>query len=194
MSHRRLRYLVAPACAALLLSCSDASDEATSGNGMEQVERRLELQHHQALLARMAAPESTLAPFTTDGCSGGLSVGWEYLAERIVTLQERHGTRPPWEECCVEHDRRYHAGPAGPATAEESFQARKQADLDLQACVLATGETRATELSAEYNVTTGTVRTLYAAIAELMYHAVRAGGMPCTGLPWRWGYGWPPCD
>jgi len=21
-----------------------------------------------------------------------------------------------------------------------------------------------------------------------------SGGMPCTGLAWRWGYGWPSCD
>ena len=34
---------------------------------------------------------------------------------------------------------------------------------------------------------------LYAAIAELMYRAVRIGGIPCSGLPWRWGYGWPEC-
>ena len=29
---------------------------------------------------------------------------------------------------------------------------------------------------------------------ELMYRAVRLGGAPCTGLPWRWGHGWPPCS
>ena len=38
-----------------------------------------------------------------------------------------------------------------------------------------------------------TVETLYAANAELMYSAVRIGGIPCSALPWRWGYGWPEC-
>ena len=32
------------------------------------------------------------------------------------------------------------------------------------------------------------------AVASLMYRAVRLGGIPCSGLPWRWGYGWPECD
>ena len=32
------------------------------------------------------------------------------------------------------------------------------------------------------------------AIADLMYRAVRIGGVPCTGLPWPWDYGWPECD
>ena len=30
--------------------------------------------------------------------------------------------------------------------------------------------------------------------AELMFYAVRIGGGPCSGLAWRWGHGWPPCD
>jgi hypothetical protein len=35
---------------------------------------------------------------------------------------------------------------------------------------------------------------IYQGIADLMYRAVRLGGIPCSGLPWRWGYGWPACD
>jgi len=38
------------------------------------------------------------------------------------------------------------------------------------------------------------VMSLYESIAESMYTAVRLGGMPCTGLAWRWGYGWPACN
>ena len=33
----------------------------------------------------------------------------------------------------------------------------------------------------------------YEAISELMYRAVRIGGIPCTNQPWRWGYGWQQC-
>ena len=194
MNHRRLsRLIIIPACA-LLLACSESTNGDSADNGIDQLERRMEVRHHEDLLARMAAPGSTLAAFTTDGCSGGLSVGWEYLADRIETIQKQHGIRPPWEPCCIEHDRHYHAGPGNGSTAEESFEARKQADLALQACVIETGHTRATELSVEYDVSPGTVDTLYAVIAELMYRAVRLGGVPCSGLPWRWGYGWPECE
>ena len=35
---------------------------------------------------------------------------------------------------------------------------------------------------------------VYEVIGDLMYRAVRIGGIPCSGLPWRWGYGWPECD
>jgi hypothetical protein len=48
--------------------------------------------------------------------------------------------------------------------------------------------------SADYGLSGQEVETLYAAIAALMYRAVRVGGMLCTGLPWRWGYGWPECE
>jgi hypothetical protein len=193
MNHRKPWLALLSACA-FLGACSESTEDDVPGNGIDQLERRLELHYHEDLLVRMASPGTTLADFTTDGCSGGLSVGWEYLAGHIAGIQKQHGTRPAWEHCCIEHDRRYHAGPGtAAASVEESFEARKQADLALQACVLETGHTRAPELSLEYGVSGEAVDTLYAAIAGLMYRAVRVGGMPCSGLPWRWGYGWPEC-
>jgi len=39
-------------------------------------------------------------PFTTDGCSGGMSWFWRTFL--------RHP--PPWEGACIEHDRAYWAG------------------------------------------------------------------------------------
>lgn len=39
-------------------------------------------------------------PFTTDGCSGGLSWLWRNL----------YRTPPPWEALCIEHDRLYWSG------------------------------------------------------------------------------------
>jgi len=74
-----------------------------------------------------------------------------------------------------------------------SYQARKQADLALKACVLETGVKRAPVLIAEYDISAEDVAFIYASIADLMHQAVRLGGLPCTGLPWRWGYGWPAC-
>ena len=41
-----------------------------------------------------------LQPFTTDGCSGGMSWAWNKLT----------GHAPPWEDACVEHDMAYWAG------------------------------------------------------------------------------------
>jgi len=193
MTRRNVRYPVILICA-LLCSCSDATEEDSPHAGMDQLERQLEMHHHNDLLARQAMPDSTLAGFTTDGCSGGLSIGWEYLAEQIDDIREYHGMRPPWEDCCITHDRRYHTGADINATAEESFETRKQADLALLACVVETGASRTAELSHEYQVSPETVHVLYATIAELMYRAVRIGGIPCSDLPWRWGYGWPECD
>ena len=193
MSHRNALYPLILACA-LRPAGIDSNEEVAPSAGVDRLERRLELRDHVDLLALMALPDSTLAAFTTDGCSGGLSVGWEYLAEEIEDVRTYHGIRPPWEDCCIEHDRLYHAGAAIDATAEESFEARKQADLALLACVVETGDTRAAELSREYEVSMQTVYILYSTIAELMYRAVRIGGVPCSGLPWRWGYGWPECD
>ena len=192
MNHRNARNALVLVCA-LLPACSDSSEKAAPSASVDRLERQLELGHHADLLARMALPDSTLAAFTTDGCSGGLSIGWEYLAEEIEDIRNYHGSRPPWEDCCIEHDRLYHAGTAVDASAEESFKARKQADLALLYCVVETGNTRLEELTVEYDLSAETVQMLYAAISELMYRAVRLGGVPCSGLPWRWGYGWPQC-
>ena len=158
-----------------------------------QLERRLELRHHKALLTRMNETGSELAAFTTDGCSGGLSIGWQYLAVQVESVRATHGERPPWEACCIEHDRLYHAAVPAGSSPEEGFMARKQADEELRSCVVDTGFDRATTLSNDYDVTIETVEGLYTTIADLMYRAVRVGGVPCSGLPWRWGYGWPSC-
>jgi len=180
----------------VMLCCGNAGAEQGEipESGLDALERQLEMGRHEQLVARKARPDSEFAEFTTDGCSGGLSVGWEYLAGKIQRFHSTHGTRPPWEWCCIVHDRAYHMGGPRQASAAESFEARKDADLALKSCVLETGVRRAPELSAEYELAARDIEILYATIADLMYRAVRIGGMPCTGLPWRWGYGWPQCD
>ena len=193
MNHRNFSYAIFIVCA-LLPVPGNASESNVPNAEMDRLERQIELRHHRDLIDRMAAADSTLAPFTTDGCSGGLSIGWEYLAANVDNIRVNHGTRPPWEDCCIVHDRFYHVGAAPDASAEESFVARKQADLALLSCVMQTGITRTPELTIEYDVSAETIQLLYKTIAELMYRAVRLGGVPCSGLPWRWGYGWPQCD
>ena len=176
-----------------ICSAALAGEITATGPEPDTLERQLELGRHEQLVVRKAVHGTTLAAFTTDGCSGGLSVGWQYLAARFPDFRARHGERPPWESCCSEHDRHYHAGGGSGSNALESFAARKAADLELKSCVLNIGEARAPELSADFGVSPAEVGMLYATIADLMYRAVRLGGLPCTGLPWRWGYGWPEC-
>ena len=62
-----------------------------------------------------------LKPFTTDGCSGFMSFSW-----RLVLRQP-----PPWEGCCLTHDRAYWQGGAN--------ELRLQADNELKRCVTANG-------------------------------------------------------
>ena len=110
--------------AAVLLAVSGAGhaqEPAASESMFDSLERKLELGRHEQLLAKKRDTASRLSEFTSDGCSGGLSVGWNYLS-------------------------------------------------------------------------TEEVARIYKVIGDLMYRAVRIGGVPCSGLPWRWGYGWPECD
>ncbi|MDH3712475.1 MAG: hypothetical protein OET44_01350 [Gammaproteobacteria bacterium] len=168
-------------------------DAAAPDPTVDAMERQLETGRHERLISRIAEDGTFITGFTTDGCSGGLSAGWEYLSGRFPDFAARHGTRPPWEDCCVAHDRVYHSGGVDVADASESFEQRKAADLELMSCVVATGVRRSAELQSEYQLTESQVALLYEAIAGLMYRSVRLGGVPCTVHPWRWGYGWPEC-
>lgn len=170
------------------------TEPAPSESSLDGLERSLELGRHERLLTEMQNPDHSLSPFTTDGCSGGLSVGWHYLSEKITFLKTAHGDLPPWESCCVSHDRLYHAAGERSVTAEMSFTARRQADEALRSCVIEVGLSRAPELSEQYGLSVEELGQVYQVIGNLMYRAVRIGGVPCSGLPWRWGYGWPECN
>ncbi len=171
----------------------DTSSESDATLSSDALERHLEMDRHEKLQALKSNPKNHLTEFISDGCSGGLSVGWEFLAGKVQNFQETHGVEPAWQLCCEIHDRAYHAGGLRSATAVMSFEARRKADLDLKACVIETGLKRIPELTKEYNVSTTELKHIYNGIANMMYGAVRIGGMPCTDLPWRWGYGWSEC-
>lgn len=177
---------------------SDVSDSMTadqhSSEMMDIMERKLETYRHEQLIAQIEKKESALTDFTTDGCSGGLSFAWDKFATQFPEFAIRHGKQPPWYECCVIHDKRYHAGSAGALSASDSFERRKKADLNLKICVVDTGIGRSKVLEDIYGLSETQVKGLYITISELMYRAVRIGGIPCTEHPWRWGYGWPLCD
>lgn len=116
------------------------------------------------------------------------------MADKLPSFQHGLGNHPPWEACCITHDRAYHAAGQRQADINESFKQRRAADLALEKCVIETGLQQKQQLLDDYGLSAQDVKLLYSAIAALMYRAVRIGGMPCTGLPWRWGYGWPKCE
>lgn len=66
-----------------------------------------------------------------------------------------------WFHCCFSHDIAYWIG----GTSEE----RQESDVELESCV---------------------AKVSNSANAYMMYLAVRIGGRPNTGLPWRWAYGY----
>lgn len=161
---------------------------------LDNLELKLELYRHEKLAEVKLEAAGSPVPFTTDGCSGGLSIGWNYLSKHIEHIKEIHGDLPPWESCCVAHDRAYHTGGPKESNPEESFEARRVADEDLRQCVTETAIDRADELSEQYDLSAKEVERIYAVIGGLMHRAVRLGGVPCSGMPWRWGYGWPECE
>ncbi|MGV6803482.1 MAG: hypothetical protein ACWA49_04685 [Ruegeria sp.] len=153
--------------------------------------RSVELPAHRALVSQSAG--QPLTSFETDGCSGGMSSSWRLVADTFPKFRAVYENHPPWESCCVIHDRAYHNA-AGAKSADASFDARLQADRALRACVKDFGASHAQDYAAQYDMTPDQVTSAMSITAEAMYMAVRFGGGPCTGLPWRWGFGYPGCS
>jgi len=156
---------------------------------LAQIEHDLELARYQTLAQIQANPVNHLDAFTTDGCSGGLSDGWRFLARTLPVFKQKFGDKPPYESCCVAHDRAYWRG-----ETENGYAKRLYADLSLQQCVAEYGVTHRDSFAREFHLSPDTIETNFKIVAALMYRAVRVGGMPCTVFPWRWGYGWPRCQ
>ncbi len=135
-------------------------------------------------LAQAQKPPARLVAFSSDGCSGGLSEGWQLFAKLAPAFHRKYGEKPPWEHCCVEHDRAYWQG-----EADSGFDKRKSADLALKQCVIETGRRMKPDLLDKQGLT----EDQFSLAASLVYRAVRVGGLPCSIFPWRWGYGWPSC-
>ncbi|MFD3189831.1 hypothetical protein ACFMPD_06085 [Sedimentitalea sp. HM32M-2] len=191
------REITAAALGVALSLVAGAVSAQTGGQGrngdQSGLARMLEVRAHQALIERIGRDDAVLAPFATDGCSGGLSDVWRMVSARFPDFAAAHEDRPPWEPCCVVHDAAYHDGTGG-GTAEAGYAARLQADAALRLCVIDIGETRKRQLAEAYDIDSATVIAGYEVIADAMYLAVRLGGAPCSGLSWRWGFGWPDCD
>ncbi|MDH3386440.1 MAG: hypothetical protein OEN02_00930 [Gammaproteobacteria bacterium] len=148
----------------------------------------LENQQMQRLAQQQNRPGVVIGAFRSDGCSGGLSEAWTFVAGISPEFARIIGSKPPWEYCCVAHDESYWRG-----ESDNGFEKRQQADADLRACVRRAGEEQSADIAKRLGLLRQDVLDLIYTTADLMYQAVRLGGGPCTGLPWRWGHGWPEC-
>lgn len=158
-------------------------------NPLDDIVEALENQQMQRLAAQQNRPGMTIDRFSSDGCSGGMSSTWSYLADILPEFVDYAGAHPPWEHCCVAHDRHYWRG-----ETQNGFELREQADAELRQCVQLTGNERGDEIAAVLGLPKQDIIELIDLTGDLMYQAVRIGGAPCTGFPWRWGHGWPPCS
>lgn len=135
-----------------------------------------------------ADPANTIAEFTTDGCSGGLSDGWVTLSKVLPAFRAAFGDRPPYEFCCAVHDRAYWRGETA-----QGYAKRLEADETLRRCVVGYGAQHRAEFAQRFHLPEDAIVNNFQVIGDLMYFAVRAGGKPCSSFSWRWGYGWPKC-
>ena len=158
-------------------------------NPLDEMAAALEKSQLKRLAAQQSRNGVHIAPFKSDGCSGGMSRSWQVLAQTLPPFAAHIGETPPWEHCCVAHDRDYWRG-----ETEDGYEKREYSDAQLRSCVRMTGEQHGTEISASIKLTRKQIVDIINLTSELMYHAVRVGGGPCTGLPWRWGHGWPECS
>lgn len=153
---------------------------------------KVEIWRHSRLQALREDDPAALVPFTTDGCSGGMSAAWGAMARTFPWFARVFEHEAPWHNCCVVHDQAYHLG-GETADAEAGFFARLEADETLRMCVQSVADEHAETLALQYDGTPEDVTAAINFVADRMYEAVRVGGLPCSGLPWRWGYGWPQC-
>lgn len=168
----------------MLLACAPLL-----ANPIEKVAREIEEQNMKRLRAQQTRPGVSINSFRSDGCSGGMSEAWKSVTGTWPEFARYIGEVPPWEYCCVAHDRYYWRG-----ESIGGFDKRLQADLELRQCVVEAGRQKSGAIAERTGLARDEVVKVFNLAAELMYHAVRIGGGPCTGLAWRWGHGWPPCN
>jgi hypothetical protein len=161
----------------------------SEANPLDEATRLFEQANLKRLHAQQSRPGVSIDTFASDGCSGGLSKNWKILAAFWPELAHAIGAEPPWEQCCVAHDRDYWRG-----ESINGFDKRLQADVELRQCVEQSGQEKSAAIAQRLGISQAEVVEVFNLTAELMFHAVRIGGGPCTGLDWRWGHGWPPCS
>ena len=149
----------------IFLSGSIAGPSAEAQSWLAEGAREIEELRLQQL--RTVQSSGEIAPFSSDGCSGYQSQNWELLAEALPGFKQRFGDKPPWENCCVAHDKIYWRG-----SVEDGYTKRKQADQTLRQCVADTGSEMAEQLSQKFASPEENVRHAFSMTAELMYKAI----------------------
>ena len=81
------RSVLAIGSAILLLAEAAAGDPVKHADAISRV---VEMPAHKALQRVISKPETTLSPFTTDGCSGGLSGAWSLVADQFPGYESIH--------------------------------------------------------------------------------------------------------
>lgn len=157
-------------------------------NPLDEAARAIEEVNMERLHAVQTRPGVTIDEFRSDGCSGGLSESWKTLARVWPEMARAIGDEPPWEACCVAHDRDYWRG-----ESIDGFEKRLRSDTRLRQCVENTGREQSAAIGQRLDIPRTEIDEIFELTAELMFRAVRLGGGPCTGLDWRWGHGWPRC-
>ena len=180
LSYFRIKYPVAVLCTLL-------STNSFAQSWLSDTSKKFELNNLLQLQAVQTG--NTIAPFSSDGCSGQQSTSWQALAQWLPSWKKQFGKNPPWESCCIEHDKHYWRG-----TVENGFKLRKQADETLKQCVSRSYKTLDPALALSNKLSPEQLQNAFSITADLMYRAVRIGGQPCSSLPWRWGYGWEHCN
>ena len=156
---------------ALCLAMSVSPETSSGETVLSNAAKAFEIPFHKTLQETRMSGQGQPNTFTTDGCSGGLSDSWKLVAKTFPDFEDAHTGQPPWERCCVTHDRAYHS--AGPSPEpEDSFRARLIADRTLEACVRNTGEDRIADVAVRYNVEPEQVRQAYATISGAMLEVV----------------------
>ena len=173
----------------ILLLLATLPSGLAAQNPLDEVAEAVEREQMQRLAAQQRRPGVIIKRFRSDGCSGGMSQTWGLLADSLPGFAHYAGKQPPWEHCCVAHDRDYWYG-----ETQHGVDRRAQSDARLRVCVRATGEQRSTEISQTLGLPKADIVEMINLTADLMYQAVRLGGTPCSGLAWRWGHGWPSCS
>lgn len=171
-----------------VLQCMVSRLSYAEDSVLSEVDRILEEKSLKKLRFVQRSGDTVIKAFQTDGCSGGMSESWQRIADTLPVFAEEYGEKPPWENCCIQHDRAYWQG-----MAIDGFSKRLKADRAMRNCVIKRGKALAPALAHQYELSEKYVVQLFISAANLMYFAVRIGGKPCTPLPWRWGYGWPEC-
>lgn len=184
-----LLAMIQPAFRSIVLIATLVPASLAADNPLDAAFVALERQQMLQLSAQQQRPGILIDAFRSDGCSGGMSQSWSYLSNLLPLFAEYAGAEPPWEHCCVAHDRDYWQG-----ETKNGFEERHQSDARLRACVRDTGEQGGAEIAQTLSLPQQEVVEMINLTSELMYQAVRLGGGPCTGLAWRWGHGWPECS